>query len=130
VVDFKINVPITQLDINNYEPSVRGVYAGQNVSFHFYNRNAPWTNPSLFMRVRWDDDLDASNGITWSDWSEDEHENAYAAVVKNFSKPGVYTITFEIEFYGTQGAQSYSRQKSYDITVVPMPTVVYQDTHN
>ncbi len=127
LVEFKMNLPISHLDINDYAPSTRGVYVGQNVTFRFYGRNAPWTNPGLFMRVRWDDDMDASNGVTWSDWFEDEHENAFATVVKNFSKPGIYTLTFEIEFFETQGQQVYSRQKQYDITAVPVPTSVFQD---
>ena len=67
LVEFKMNLPITHLDINNYLPSIRGIYARQNTTFRFYNRNIPWTDPSLFMRLRWDSDLDASNGVTWTD---------------------------------------------------------------
>jgi len=60
----------------------------------------------------------------------DQNENAYATVTKTFWTAGRYTITFEIEFYTSDGAQAYSRQKQYDITVVPVPTAVYQDSHN
>jgi len=130
LITFKMNLPITHLDINNYTSSTRGIYVGRPATFKFYNRNAPWTAPNLFMRIRWDNDLDASNGVAWSDWFQDQNENAYATVTKTFWTAGRYTITFEIEFYTSDGAQAYSRQKQYDITVVPVPTAVYQDSHN
>lgn len=126
-IAFKMNLPITHLDINNYVPSTRGVYAGRSATFKFYNRDYPWTELNLFMRIRWDSDLDASNGVTWSDWFQDQNENAYATVTKTFTKSGIYTITFEIELYTSDGTQSYKRQKQYDITVVPMPASMYTD---
>src|SRR5689334_1073435 len=130
LVEFKMNLPITHLDVNNYVPSSRGIYAGQAITFHFFNRNSPWTDPSVFMRVRWDADLDSRNGVAWSDWFEDNNEDAFATVRKTFAQPGSYTIVFEIEFYLSDGSQAYSRQKEYALTVVPMPTAVYQDSHN
>src|ERR1041385_4949130 len=113
VIAFKMNLPITHLDINNYVPSTRGVYAGRVATFKFYNRDYPWTTPNLFMRIRWDSDLDVSNGVTWSDWFQDQTENAFATVTKTFTKSGIYTITFEIELYTSDGTQSYKRQKQY-----------------
>ena len=127
VIAFKMNLPITHLDINNYVPSTRGVYAGRVATFKFYNRDYPWTAANLFMRIRWDADLDASNGVIWSDWFQDQTENAFATVTKTYSTSGRYTITFEIELYTSDGSQSYRRQKQYDITVVPLPTLVYHD---
>ncbi len=127
-IAFKMNLPITHLDINNYVPSTRGVYAGRTATFKFYNRDYPWTALNLFMRIRWDSDLDASNGVTWSDWFQDQTEDAFATVAKTFSQSGIYTITFEIELYTSDGAQSYKRQKQYEIRVVPMPTAVYKDS--
>src|ERR1041384_7007905 len=41
VIAFKMNLPITHLDINNYVPSTRGVYAGRVATFKFYNRDNP-----------------------------------------------------------------------------------------
>lgn len=126
---FKMNLPITHLDINNYVASTRGVYAGRSATFKFYNRDYPWTSPNLFMRIRWDSDLDASNGVTWSGWFQDQSEDAFATTTKTYSRPGRYTITFEIEFYTSDGVQSYRRQKQYDVTVVPVPTAVFQDSY-
>ncbi len=130
IVEFKMNLPIVHLNINSYMPSTRGVYAGQPVTFKLFNRNYPWTNTALFMRVRWDNDFDASNGVTWSNWFQDQNENAYSIQQKTYSVPGRYTITFEIEFFLSNGSQAYSRQKQYDIVVAPQPTNVYQDSHN
>jgi hypothetical protein len=129
VVAFKMNLPITHLDINNYVASTRGIYAGRLATFKFYNRDYPWTAPNLFMRIRWDSDLDATNGVTWGNWFQDQNEDAYATVTKTYSTPGRYTLTFEIELYTSDGAQAYRRQKQYDITVVPTPTSVYKDSH-
>ena len=129
-VVFKMNLPITHLDINNYVSSTRGVYAGRSATFRFYNRNHPWTALNLFMRIRWDSDLDASNGVTWSNWFQDQAEDAFATATKTYSTSGRYTIAFEIELYTTNGAQSYRRRKQYDITVVPAPTALYQDSHS
>jgi lipase (class 2) len=127
---FKITLPFIHLDISEYAPSTRGVYIDRATAFKFYNRNYPWTEPSLFMRVRWDSDLDASNGVTWSPWFEDNEEGHFYTVEKYYTAPGRYTITVEIEMYTSDGQQSYSRQKQYDIVVAPLPTTVYQDSHN
>lgn len=129
LIEFKLNYPITHLDVNNYVPSTRGVYANRNVAFHFFNRPSDWPTTNLFVEVRWDNDFDASNGITWSDWYQDENYGHYASVNWTYSTPGKYLLTFELRFFNSAG-QSYSRQKEIEIYVAPFPTAVYKDQSN
>ncbi|MFN0159382.1 MAG: FlgD immunoglobulin-like domain containing protein [Bacteroidota bacterium] len=81
------------------------------------------------MNIRWDTDLNASNGISWSNWETDQSSGYFRDVSANFVAPGKYTVTFEVKLSNSLG-QSYYRQKRYDLYVAPMPTAVYRDLNN
>ncbi len=126
-VDFKISQPLAHLDLVNYEASTRGLYAGNPTEFRLHLRHIQWTNWGVFMKVRWDEDLDASNGYQWSQWEDNNSAGYFRTVYKTYSTPGKYTVAFEIRFHNTNGSQTYSRIKEYEVFVAPMPTYVYQD---
>ncbi len=127
-VDFFINLPLVSLDVNNYVPSQRLVYAGQPITFYFYTFYGTSGSNAVFQDLRWDDDLDASNGVQWHDWFSQQStlNDVHATVTKTYSTPGKYILTFELRLTNTAG-QTTTRQKQYELHVAPLPTAVYQD---
>jgi hypothetical protein len=43
-IEFKINQPLSHIDINNYVPSTHSLYAGQRITFRFHLRHGQWSN--------------------------------------------------------------------------------------
>ncbi len=118
-VAFKLKTPIVHLALAAYAPSVNAVFAG-TTTFRMYTRPAS----NIFLKVRWD--MDASDGIAWSDWYDDQ--NNPAVVNWTYATPGKKTVTFDLRMYNTLGQEQQST-KTVEIVVVPFPTAMYADSH-
>jgi len=126
-VEVKLNLPLSHLDINNYVPSVRGIFKGIDINFDFYKQYPGWPHAELYMYVRADNDLDPTNGIEWTGWHTDQQVNHYFRMTKKFTISGKHTITTQLKLYGILGDNHYEKVKEFDIVVSPMPNSVYKD---
>lgn len=114
---FALKTPIVHLQLNEYIPSARTVYAGSTT---FKLNTHPRSD--IFLKLRWD--MDASDGISFSDWYTDQ--NNPAVVTHSYTAPGKHTITFEIKMYNILG-QEQTATKTAELFVVPFPTSAYKD---
>jgi hypothetical protein len=118
IVSFRLSTPVVHLSMAKYAPSVSTVMAGA-VTFRFYTQ--PQSN--IFLRVRWD--LDASDGVAYSDWYDDlDHP---AVVTAAYAATGRKTVTVQLQMYNVLG-QMQEDTKQVDIFVVPVPAGAYADT--
>jgi hypothetical protein len=76
----------------------------------------------VFLHIRWD--MDASDGIAFSDWYENQDHPA--VVTHTYATLGKKTITVEMTMYNTYG-QRQTTTKQVEIMVVPSPTASYTD---
>jgi hypothetical protein len=130
ILDFRIDMPVSHLDINKYTSSKKGIFQGQAISFRFHLRENGWPDNSLFFDERVDNDLDASNGVGWSDWfNGGTNLTYYKELVRNYNTCGRYTITSDLRLTSLGNGQNYDRVKSTEIVVVPMPTTIYKDNN-
>ncbi|MGA9115477.1 MAG: FlgD immunoglobulin-like domain containing protein [Bacteroidota bacterium] len=129
LVEYKLDQPISHLDVNNYKPSTTAVFAGFPSVFRLHLRHQEWSNGGVFMQMRWDQDLDESNGIQWSDWEGNSTVGYFRTVEALFPAPGRRVLRFELRLSNSAG-QNYSRQKRSEITVAPPPALVYGDSRN
>lgn len=116
-IDFRLNTPISHLDINEYASSHRATYTG-TTNFRFFTR----PRADIFLEVRWD--LDASDGINFSAWYRSQDQPA--TIAHHYSTGGMKLLTFELRLTYSNGA-NHTRTKQYELFVAPAPTNIFGD---
>jgi hypothetical protein len=119
VITCKLRTPIAHLSVSPYVPSRTTTFVGPT-TFWFYTRPLA----SIFLQLQWD--MDASDGVTFSDWYTNIDNPA--VVTQTYATPGFKTITVHIQMYNTAG-QRQDETKTIEIFVAPAPTATYADTH-
>ena len=118
ILSFKLRSPLVHLSLAEYAPSENSVFAGAT-TFRMYTRPAS----SVFLKIRWD--MDASDGVAFSGWYDDQDHPA--VVTHAYAAPGKKTITFELKLYNTLGQEQFAA-KTVEIFVVPFPTSSHADS--